>query len=157
WKGSLNEQQRWDVTSYIYSLHYAPAMLDQGKSIWTANCQSCHGVTGAGDGPDAKISARPVPNFSDPLYLISHSDTDLWNTVTNGLGAVMPSFKGSLDDNARWAVVAYARSLTWEGVGASAAAAAATPTLTPTVIIPDGPTVNVSGKVINGTAGSNVP
>src|SRR5262249_37682543 len=47
--------------------------------------------------------------------------------------------------------------LTWEGVGASAVAIAAIPTLTPTVIIPDGPTVNVSGKVTNGTASSNVP
>ena len=28
WKNRLNEQQRWDVTSYLYSLHYGQATLD---------------------------------------------------------------------------------------------------------------------------------
>ncbi len=157
WKGRLDEQQRWDVTSYIYSLHYTPELLAQGQKIWQDRCAACHGERGAGDGPKAKESSRPVPNFSDPAYLIVRSDTDLWKTVTNGLGNAMPAFKDELDDNARWAVVAYARSLSWEGVD-QVAQAGATPAATAAATAqPDSPNVTVSGRVTNGTRGGSVP
>ncbi len=153
WKGLLDEQQRWDVTSYIYSLHYTPDLLAQGKTIWDQNCAVCHGTTGAGDGPKAKESARPVPNFTNPAYLIPHSDTDLWKTVTNGLGPVMPAFKDTLNDNARWAVVAYARSLSWEGTlsASTTPSATAAATAVATAQIPDTATIDVTGKITNKT------
>ncbi len=156
WKGRLDEQQRWDVTSYLYSLHYTPAILDTGAKVWTANCTACHGASGAGDGPQAKDAARPVPNFSDPSYLITHSDSDLYNSVTHGIGAIMPAFDKTLSDDQRWAVVAYARSLSWEGVGQSAAAT--TPTTPPVgILAPESPTLTISGKVTNGTPGGKAP
>ncbi len=155
WKNVLNEQQRWDVTSYIYSLHYKSDQLSQGQQIWQDNCAACHGQQGAGDGPQAKNLGRPVPNFADPGFLISYSDTSLYNFVTNGMGTIMPAFKDKLSDDQRWAVTAYARSLSWEGIGAvptqiatDSATAAATPA------VPDSPTVTVSGKITNGTAGA---
>ncbi len=152
WKARLNEQQRWDVTSYLYSLHYTPDALAQGQKIWQDKCATCHGDQGAGNGPKAKELSRPVPNFTDPAYLIKHSDTDMWKTVTNGLGEIMPAFKDQLDDNARWAVVAYARSLTWDRPEVAALAtqiATAAPT--------DSPTITVKGKVTNGTANAAIP
>lgn len=161
WKGRLDEQQRWDVSTYIYSLHYTPDQIAQGQQIWQQKCTECHGERGAGDGPKAKGLGRPVPNFSDPAYLITHSDTDLWKTVTNGLGSAMPAFKDQLDDNARWAVVAYARSLTWEGLtfGAPAATPSATAasTAAATPQIPDTPTIIVSGTVTNATPLASIP
>ena len=84
-------------------------MVLYGPALW-----ACHGETGKGDGPKAKQSARPVPHLDDSSTLITSSDTDLWKIVTDGLGAAMPAFKNQLDDNARWAVVAYARSLGWD-------------------------------------------
>jgi mono/diheme cytochrome c family protein len=154
WKNVLNEQQRWDVTSYIYSLHYTSDQLTQGQQLWQDKCAACHGQTGAGDGPRAKDSARPVPNFADPAALIGYSDTYLYNTVTNGLGSAMPSFKDQLSDDQRWATIAYARSLSWEGtVQSQAATQTATEAATPAV--PDSPTVTVKGKVSNGTSGAS--
>ncbi|MEP7284375.1 MAG: c-type cytochrome [Chloroflexota bacterium] len=163
WNSRLDEQQRWDVTSYLYSLHYTADLLAQGQKIWQDKCMACHGERGAGDGPQAKGSARPVPNFSNPAYFITLSDTDLWKTVTNGLGPVMPSFKDQLTDDERWSVVAYARSLNWDGVSAigngsaesnasAASTAAATSAATQAAAtIPDSPTIAVSGKITNGT------
>jgi len=156
WKGRLTEQQRWDVTSYLYSLHYTPAMLTAGAQTWVSNCAGCHGDRGAGDGPKAKNSARPVPNFSDPSYLITHTDTALYNSVTHGVGAIMPAFATQLDDNVRWSVVAYLRSLSWADApiasGTTPATAAAT-----SAALPDTPTITVTGKITNGTPGGTVP
>lgn len=162
WKGRLNEQQRWDVTSYLYSLHYTPTMLDAGAKVWAQNCTACHGEQGAGDGPKAKDSSRPVPNFADPSYLISHSDTDLYNSVTHGIGAIMPAFDKTLSDDERWSVVAYARSFAWEGVDEARALVTATAPTAPTtppvgILAPESPTFTVSGKVTNGTPDGKVP
>ncbi len=153
WKGRLDEQQRWDVSSYIYSLHYTPDQITRGQPIWQEKCAACHGERGAGDGPKARELGRPVPDFTDPAYLITHSDTDLWKTVTNGLGPAMPAFKDELDDNARWAVVAHMRSLSWGGLTFGEPTPA--PTIAPTVRPTDTPTITVSGKVTNGT--TNTP
>ncbi len=172
WSGRLDEQQRWDVTSYVYSIHYTANQLAQGGTIWQDKCAACHGLTGKGDGPQAKSMARPVPNFSDPSYMLTYSDTYLFKTITNGLGSAMPSFKDSLTDDQRWAVAAYARSLSWDGVqaafsatansgnatqaatGSATEAATAATGLTPTPAATDSPTITVGGKITNGTPGA---
>ncbi len=114
WKNRLNEQQRWDVTAYANSLHYSSTMLEAGRKAWTDNCAACHGTDGAGDGPKAKDLPRPVPNFRDPATVATHSDADLFASVTKGIGAVMPAFSDKLSEGDRWSVVAYLRSLSWE-------------------------------------------
>jgi mono/diheme cytochrome c family protein len=112
WKARLTEQQRWDVSAFMYSLHYKPAQLTEGKTLWAENCAACHGEKGAGDGPRAKDSARPIPNLADSRYIITKSDEALFKVVTNGLGANMPAFP-NLTESQRWAVVAHSRSLSW--------------------------------------------
>lgn len=150
WNTTLSEQQRWNVASYLYSLHYTSDMLHKGAQIWTDNCAACHGDHGAGDGPKASLSSRPVPNFSEPAYLISYSDAKLYTSVTNGVGAAMPAFGSKLDDNSRWAAVAYLRAMTWSNSGASNATPAATAAA-------ESLTLTVSGTISNGTPGGTVP
>src|SRR5579859_991529 len=168
WNGRLDEQQRWDVTSYIYSIHYTAQQITQGGTIWQDKCAACHGVTGKGDGPQAKTLARPLPNFSYPSTMLTYSDTYLFKTISNGLGSAMLAFQNSLTDDQRWAVAAYARSLSWDGVQAALGAApgatqgataatpegtsGATPAVTPAA--PESPTIAVSGKISNGTPGA---
>jgi len=151
WKGRLDEQQRWDVTSYIYSLHTTSDQLAQGQKLWQSNCAACHGETGKGDGPKAQNSPQPMPNFTDPASLIEVSDMNLFQTITNGLGQAMPAFKGQLTDDERWAVGSYARSLAWEPRSTNSATPVATTN------VPDGPTVKVSGKIRLGSAGAILP
>jgi mono/diheme cytochrome c family protein len=113
WKNRLTEQQRWDVTAFMYGIQYKPAQLQAGKGLWAENCAACHGDKGLGDGPRAKDTARPVTNLADTQYMISHSDNALFSVVTHGLGNAMPAFP-QLSEDQRWAVVAYARSLSWQ-------------------------------------------
>ena len=156
WKNLLDEQQRWDVASYLYSLHYNQAMLDKGAQIWAANCAVCHGDTGKGDGPKAAASARPVPNFSDPADLIATSDTTLFYSVTSGGGPAMPAFAGKLDDDSRWAVVAYTRSLAWNWVSSASGVATVVPTAAGTAQ-PESPTLTINGTINNCTKSGTVP
>jgi mono/diheme cytochrome c family protein len=117
WKSRLNEQQRWDVTAFMYSIHYTPDQLIAGKQLYTENCAACHGDKGMGDGPKAKDSARPVTKLANSQFMITHSDQAMFDAVTNGVGAIMPAFP-NLTEAQRWSVVAYARSLSWLDVQA---------------------------------------
>jgi mono/diheme cytochrome c family protein len=156
WKGRLNEQQRWDVTSYIYSLHYTPDQLALGKKSYAEKCAACHGEGGTGDGPQAATAGKAVPNLAAPDALINKSDTALYNTITNGLPDGSHKFNDQLTDDERWAAIAYLRSLAWEPLNltANTSAANATPDASATAAAtaqPDSPTITVSGKITNQT------
>lgn len=92
-----------------------------GKAKYTENmrCSSCHGETGAGDGP-AAVALNPKPrNFKDCKYMETRTDDDLFNVIKEGgqaakpkaLNPLMVAFKGQLSDNEIKDVVAYVRSL----------------------------------------------
>ncbi|MHB8753313.1 MAG: c-type cytochrome, partial [Aggregatilineales bacterium] len=70
------------------------------------------------------------------------------------VGSAMPSFANKLDDDSRWAVVAYLRSMTWNNATAPNATPAATSSAT---AAPESPTITVSGTITNGTPGGTVP
>jgi mono/diheme cytochrome c family protein len=42
----------------------APAPAEVGRSFFAANCATCHGPEGRGDGPLAAGLARPVPDLT---------------------------------------------------------------------------------------------
>jgi cytochrome c553 len=92
-----------------------------GKAKYTENmrCSSCHGETGAGDGP-AAVALNPKPrNFKDCKYMETRTDADLFNVIKEGgaaakpkpLSPLMVSFKSQLNDDEIKNVVAYIRSL----------------------------------------------
>jgi len=127
WRSRLNEQERWDVTAYAYSLRYSQAELQRGAAVWAESCASCHGADGTG-GPDK------LPNLAAPDKLVRFSDNDLYNTITNGLQNVQNHVFAALSESDRWAVTAYLRVQGWQGAErliGSAAAGAATPAQTP--------------------------
>lgn len=83
-----------------------------GESVYQIECASCHGTTGAGDGPGAHyVNPRPR-NFELAVYKLRSTPNgelptshDLFNTITNGINnSMMPSFK-SLPEEERWALV----------------------------------------------------
>ena len=41
----------------------APALLERGRELYQANCASCHGMTGTGDGPSAATMNPKPRNF----------------------------------------------------------------------------------------------
>lgn len=77
-------------------------VLEQGRSIYTSRCQSCHGSDGGG-GRGARLNGgRVLESFPEA--------EDQIRFVAEGRGG-MPSFDGSLDEDELAAVVAYTREV----------------------------------------------
>lgn len=111
---SLDDQQRWDVVAYALSLA-TTTELTQGKTVYAANCASCHGA-------DGKKSAKS--DFNDQARMAKLSLNDLFNTINKGVGTSMPAFENQLSETDRYAAAAYLRSFAFapaQGLSASAA------------------------------------
>jgi copper transport protein len=81
-----------------------PGSADAGRLIYLANCASCHGTDGAGEGP-----TRTLPR-AEPLSesLAAMSDAEVSYRVVNGLaGTPMPAFAASLTEQERRDLVSY--------------------------------------------------
>ncbi len=139
---SLSDRQRWDVIAYVLSLSTTPQEIQQGQTIYQQKCQSCHGLQGRGDGPQAATAGGKEPDWSDGSRLASRSANDLFTVITNGVAPAMPAYSSQLSEDERWAVAAYIRTLSFAGsntIQASAAtpAAASTTSATSTLATPD--------------------
>lgn len=103
-------------------LMHSPIPLDAnqlaaGRDIYQQNCQSCHSVTGKGDGP-AAAALNPKP-FDLTVHAPLHAEGELYWWVTNGIpGTAMVGWESKLTDLQRWQVVGYVRT-----IGASASPA----------------------------------
>ena len=96
-----------------------PAMIARGKEIYATKCALCHDEKGDGKGPAAPAS-RPNPAIS-PMQRWSRR----WPVTTGcggsaragsvepfkSKGSAMPAWKSELPMNDRWAVIAYAHTL----------------------------------------------
>jgi len=170
---NLTDRQRWDVIAYAMSLSTSTELIAQGKTLFQENCTACHGLTGKGDGPDAgKLSNRPVDLTSQSI-MAQTSASNLYQAISLGITPDMPAYGNSLDENERWALVSYLRSLTFAPPAGSVNAYPApqaypnpgvtqNPQLTSTSeISPTTPfTGTVSVQLINGSGGdapSGVP
>jgi mono/diheme cytochrome c family protein len=110
---NLSDRQLWDVVAYAMSLSAPQELVTQGKTLYQENCAACHGLSGKGDGIEAtKLTNQPA-DFSDQSFMAKTSAASLFGTITNGRTPDMPAFSGTLDENERWALVAYLRSLTY--------------------------------------------
>lgn len=91
---------------------------ESGRAVYVQQCARCHGVEGKGDGYDAKrLYPRPRDLTSGTFKLrttasgTAPTDQDLFETITNGLTAGgMPDWK-HLDEEVRWQLVAYLKTL----------------------------------------------
>lgn len=110
---NLTDRQRWDVVAYAMSLSAPDSLVSQGKSLYAQKCVTCHGNTGNGDGPDASTLSTAPKNFADQAFMAQSSLASLYQAISTGITPDMPAYTGTLDDNARWALTAYLRSLTF--------------------------------------------
>jgi mono/diheme cytochrome c family protein len=82
-----------------------------GALIFAEKCAACHGETGLGDGEQGIQLGVPVPAFGLPDVARPASPAQWYTMVTRGnMERFMPPF-GSLNDQERWDVVAYAMTL----------------------------------------------
>ena len=90
------------------------ASLARGEEVYTANCASCHGDGGVGDGPAAEALDPGPTNIAHTSQMLG-DDYLLWRISEGGAEApfnsAMPSWKATLDEEARWDVINYIRAL----------------------------------------------
>ena len=100
---------------YQVALDEPPARtpdLAHGGELYRANCASCHGDLGRGDGPLA-AGLDPAPsNLADWAGLRDQSPLDFYRRISIGVvGTAMPAFEHRLPPRDRWAVALYASTL----------------------------------------------
>src|SRR5262249_50995978 len=122
WGDAFTPEQVWDLVSYIWSLAPPPSAVAAGQRIYAAQCAGCHGTSGDPVDSHAANLDRPSRSLAALLDRAEHSDADVFALVSNGAsGTSMPAFAQRLSEDDRWAVTAFARTLSLEGApGASA-------------------------------------
>ena len=83
------------------------ASIGRGKAVYTAECFTCHGTTGKGDGPQAKDLETNPGNLTN---LQGQSPGALFWKVSEGKKP-MPTFSTKLTEQQRWDVVNYIQTL----------------------------------------------
>lgn len=89
-----------------------PDVVAHGKALFSAQCASCHGDAGKGDGPAAAaLNPRPRNFASGDGWKNPRKPTAVYEVVTKGLpGTSMSSFS-TLPAEDRWALAHYVLSL----------------------------------------------
>ncbi|HVX42202.1 MAG TPA: cytochrome c/FTR1 family iron permease [Gemmatimonadaceae bacterium] len=89
-----------------------PLDLADGRKLFEANCASCHGALGGGDGPAAaNINPKP-PALGDERVMNAVTPAMMFRKISVGVtGTAMPAWASKLTADQRWNVVAYLESL----------------------------------------------
>ncbi|HMN62608.1 MAG TPA: cytochrome c [Anaerolinea sp.] len=90
------------------------AAIDAGKTLYTQNCESCHGPKGLGDGP-AGASLDPHPGNLENAVKDAGDAYMFWvineGGAAAGRSASMASYKGILTEDEIWKILAYVKTL----------------------------------------------
>ncbi len=94
-------------------------MIAKGKEIFIAKCALCHGEKGDGKGPGSTNLPLKPADLTDAKMVAEMADNFwVWRVSEGGLvepfkskGSAMPAWKGELSMDDRWAVIAYAHTL----------------------------------------------
>ena len=86
------------------------SLVKVGKMLYSKHCRSCHGNKGLGDGPKAKKLKTSMVKFNDAAFT-KRTDGELYYMSIIGRDE-MPNYeKKIIDDEDRWAVIMYTRTL----------------------------------------------
>lgn len=106
---SLNDQERWDVVAYVFSLHTTSEQIEQGRALFEANCAGC-----------------PTDFFQDQEKMSTLTEVELARLINQGNDQI-PAFGANLTEDELWAVAAYLRTLSFDVSAETAAASTSTP------------------------------
>lgn len=93
---SLTDQERWDVTAYVMTLHTTPEQVEQGKELLEQACEGCS-----------------TAYFEDQQTMASLTAVELARIAKQGNEEV-PAFGATFTDDELWAVAAYLRTLSFD-------------------------------------------
>jgi high-affinity iron transporter len=84
----------------------------QGRFLFARTCASCHGLTGRGDGPEARRLKPPPASIGDETTMHDVSPATMYRVLSVGIaGTPMIGYAASLTPDDRWNIVAYLTSL----------------------------------------------
>lgn len=114
-------------TAGAMDLPQRPLDTAEGHALFLKSCSSCHGMTGAGDGPAARTLSTQPPAIGIRKLTPELTPTLAYNVISVGVrGTAMPGFASSLTPQQRWNVINYIYSLRGEQLSLPAAGADAT-------------------------------
>jgi mono/diheme cytochrome c family protein len=106
--------------------------VQAGKVLWGAHCQTCHGATGKGDGPNARLhevrkSVRPQ-DLTSRAVQDGLTDGELFWRISHGIleedgNVIMPAYRDKVrDETKRWQLVVFVRQLGLDAAGSAGSA-----------------------------------
>lgn len=108
-QGVLKKDEIDTVVDYVRSLAKLDvdpkADLNKGKTLFAANCESCHGPAGKGN------MDLGAPDLTDAIWLYGSDRKSMIETVTNGRAGVMPAWSQRLDPVTIKSLTIYVHSL----------------------------------------------
>lgn len=81
-----------------------------GQKLYAANCQTCHGESGKGDGPGGAALEKKPADLAACIKANNETDGSLFWKISEGRSP-MVSWKGSLSETQRWELVNYIKTL----------------------------------------------
>jgi len=86
--------------------------IAKGKEIYAAQCGSCHGADGKGDGAAAAALNPPPRNFhsTDEKWTAGTSPLAVFNVLSVGIAGTSMAAYSSLSEDDRWALTHYLRA-----------------------------------------------
>ncbi len=109
WKNRLSDEAIWSVTAYLFDLNLGEEGYAAARAVYKAQCASCHGPRGRGDGPQAE--GLTMPDFSHWPDWTEVSNRDWLDTIVTD--SVHADVVASLSREDVDAALAYVRSLTY--------------------------------------------
>lgn len=96
-----------------------PPQYERGKVLYAQLCASCHGATGAGDGP-ASVGLDPPPiDFTDRSRADERSVLALYQVISQGLEGTSMTSYASLPAADQWALATYVGAIAYPDSGAA--------------------------------------
>lgn len=87
-----------------------PTVTSVGKDMYNKHCKSCHGTKGLGDGPKAAMMKTKMPSFASKSFQALTEGEIYYQSIIGR--DEMPNFEKKIaDEDDRWAVVQYVRTL----------------------------------------------
>ena len=87
------------------------ASIAAGKKLYDAQCASCHGSTGKGDGKAGAL-LKPLPSdLSDAEWKHGSTDGEIFTVIRDGTSADMESYAERIGETDMWHLVNYIRTI----------------------------------------------
>ena len=95
--------------------------LRGAQTLWKKHCEGCHGVTGRGDGPDARLHEKrkghAPRNLTNPKVQANLTDGAIFWRISKGIieegnSVIMPKYEDKIpSETDRWQLVLFVREL----------------------------------------------